>query len=39
MGELKIERGRIVTLDEEEEVVVPEGRIVVLPAWKYLLQE
>ena len=37
MAELKLERATIVTLEEEEEIVVSTGKIQVLPAWKLFL--
>lgn len=37
MGELEVEKGWIVTLNEDELIETPEGKIVSLPIWKFLL--
>jgi len=39
MAELKLEEGKIITLDEEDSMNVPEGKILVMPAWKIFLGE
>lgn len=38
MKELGLKSGIIVTLEEEEEILVPEGTISVIPVWKFLLR-
>jgi predicted AAA+ superfamily ATPase len=38
MRERSQSRGFIVTLDEEEQLLVPNGRIDVIPAWRWLLR-
>jgi hypothetical protein len=37
MHELEMKRGWIITLEEEEKIIVPEGIIHVVPLWKWLL--
>lgn len=39
MIELKQARGTIITLDEEESLNVPEGKIEVVPAWRWFLSK
>ena len=37
MQEMKLKEGFIVTRSESQEIVTPAGRIMVMPAWKFLL--
>lgn len=37
MEELSLKKGVIITLEEEEEITVPQGTLSVIPAWKFLL--
>lgn len=37
MQELSLKEATLITFEEEEEIVLPEGRIDVVPLWKYLL--
>lgn len=37
MDELKLDTGIIITLEEEEEITLPQGTIQIIPAWKFLL--
>lgn len=39
MAERSLPRGILVTLDEEETLKVPEGKVQVVPAWRWLLRE
>jgi predicted AAA+ superfamily ATPase len=36
MQQLEYSEGWIITLDEEEQIAVPEGKINVVPLWKWL---
>lgn len=38
MEELSLKKGFIVTLEEEDEITITQGKITVLPAWKFLLR-
>ena len=38
MREQKLDCGTVVTRDESDELTVDEGRICIVPVWRYLLQ-